>query len=80
MPATIFGVPTHPLAVHAAVVLVPLAAIAVVIAALWPAVRRRYGPVVLILATLALVSVPVAKESGESSTFEVTLISSTIKK
>jgi len=66
MPATIFGVPTHPLAVHAAVVLVPLAAIAVVIAALWPAVRRRYGPVVLILATLALVSVPVAKESGES--------------
>ena len=66
MPATVFGVPTHPLTVHAAVVLVPLAAIAVVVAALWPAARRRYGPVVLILATLALVSVPVAKESGES--------------
>ena len=66
MPATVFGVPTHPLTVHAAVVLVPLAVIAVVVAALWPAARRRYGPVVLILATLALVSVPVAKESGES--------------
>ena len=55
MPATVFGVPTHPLTVHAAVVLVPLAVIAVVVAALWPAARRRYGPVVLILATLALV-------------------------
>ncbi|MGZ4617312.1 MAG: DUF2231 domain-containing protein [Frankiaceae bacterium] len=66
MPATVFGVPTHPLTVHAAVVLVPLAVIAVVVAALWPAARRRYGPVVLILATFALLSVPVAKESGES--------------
>ena len=66
MPATIFGVPTHPLTVHAVVVLVPLAVIAVVVAAVWPAARRRYGPVVLILATLALLSVPVAKESGES--------------
>jgi hypothetical protein len=66
MPATVFGIPTHPLTVHAAVVLVPLAVIAVVVAALWPAARRRYGPVVLILATLALLSVPVAKESGES--------------
>ncbi len=35
----IFGLPAHPLVVHATVVLVPLAALLVAAAALWPALR-----------------------------------------
>jgi hypothetical protein len=49
MPESVFGLPTHPLVVHAAVVLVPLAAIAL-IAVGWNAAwrRRYYLPVMLI--------------------------------
>ncbi len=39
----LFGLPAHPLLVHAAVVLVPLAAIGVVLIAFWPAARARLG-------------------------------------
>jgi hypothetical protein len=40
---TLFGVPSHPLVVHAAVVLVPLAAIGTIVIALWPTARQRIG-------------------------------------
>lgn len=36
---TIFGLPIHPLLVHATVVIVPLAAVLVLLTALWPAAR-----------------------------------------
>ena len=43
MPETVFGLPTHAIVVHATVVLLPLAALAVLLHAFWPAARRRLG-------------------------------------
>lgn len=60
------GLPIHPLVVHATVVLVPLAALSVLLAGVWPAFRRRAGYVPLLLALLALVLVPVTTQSGEA--------------
>lgn len=66
MPETVFGLPTHAIVVHATVVLLPLAALAVLLHAFWPAARRRLGIVTPLLAGVALVLVPMATESGES--------------
>jgi hypothetical protein len=63
--STIFGLPAHPLVVHAVVVLVPLAALSGVVVAIWPAARARYASLALGIATLALVSIPLATQSGE---------------
>lgn len=65
MPDTIGGLPVHPLAVHAVVVLVPLAVILVVASLVSRTVRTRAGIVTPVLATVALAFVPIAKESGE---------------
>jgi hypothetical protein len=63
--STIFGLPAHPLVVHAVVVLVPLAALSGLVVAVWPAARARYAPLTLGIATLALISVPLATHTGE---------------
>jgi hypothetical protein len=63
--STIFGLPAHPLVVHAVVVLVPVAALSGLLVAVWPAVRARYAPLALGVATLALISVPLATHTGE---------------
>ena len=62
---SLFGLPAHPLLVHAAVVLVPLSAIGVCVIAFWPAARRRIGWIVVGLAFVGMVSAFLAKESGE---------------
>lgn len=59
------GLPAHVLLVHAVVVLVPLAALLAVIAAAWPAARRRLGFLTPLVALLALAGVPLATEAGE---------------
>ncbi|MFF4748589.1 DUF2231 domain-containing protein [Streptomyces sp. NPDC002514] len=59
------GLPAHVLLVHVVVVLVPLAALALVAAALWPRAARRLGPLLPVLALLALVSVPLTTQAGE---------------
>ncbi len=63
---TVFGLPLHPLIVHATVVIVPTAAIAVLLATFWARFRRwaSWGP--LAAATLALILVPITTSSGES--------------
>jgi hypothetical protein len=61
----VFGLPTHALLVHATVVLVPLAALAVLLHALSPAARRRLGIVTPLLAGVALVLTPLSTQSGE---------------
>jgi hypothetical protein len=66
MPDTVFGLPTHAIVVHATVVLLPLAALAVLLHAFWPEARRRLGVVTPLLAGVALVLVPLATQSGES--------------
>ncbi|MFI9846609.1 hypothetical protein ACIHFD_56975 [Nonomuraea sp. NPDC051941] len=61
-----FGLPLHPLVVHAAVVCVPLAALGTILMAFWPAAARRLWPAVLFVATIALIAVPVSISSGET--------------
>lgn len=61
-----FGLPLHPLVVHAVVVLIPLSAIgllAIVLVRRW---RAPYGPLVLAGLFLAAVFAFVAESSGES--------------
>lgn len=63
---TIFGLPVHPLVVHATVVIVPTAAVAVALAAFWPRFRRHGALAALVLSVVALVLVPLSTQSGES--------------
>lgn len=66
MPETVFGLPAHPLIVHATVVLVPLGALLVLLHAVWPAARRRLGIVTPLVALVGLVLTPLSTESGEN--------------
>lgn len=61
----LFGLPAHPLLVHAAVVLLPLAVLATLVCAAVPRARRAYAPVALGLAIAALLAVGFAQGSGE---------------
>lgn len=61
----LFGLPAHPLVVHAAVVLLPLAAVTTLVCAVVPRGRRLYGPVALGLALVATLAVGLAQGSGE---------------
>ncbi|MES9538857.1 MULTISPECIES: DUF2231 domain-containing protein [unclassified Actinomadura] len=65
MPNTLLGLPLHPFVVHIVVFLVPLTVLAAMLAALWPKVRRLLGPWILGVATIAVLTIPVATESGE---------------
>lgn len=62
---TIFGLPMHPLIVHATVVIVPTAALLVAVAAVYPRFRSWIGPVPALAALLACVLVPLSTGSGE---------------
>ncbi len=62
----LFGLPAHPLVVHGAVVLVPLAAIGVVLTAFWPAARAKLGLAVVVIALAGTVLAFLAAESGEA--------------
>lgn len=61
----IAGLPLHPLLVHAAVVLTPLTALAVALAAVWPAARRRLGYAPPLAALLVAGLVPVTVLAGQ---------------
>jgi len=61
---TVFGLPVHVLVAHAVVVLVPLAAVGIVVIAVVPRWRAPYGWPVLALATAGLAAAPVATRSG----------------
>lgn len=63
--STIFGLPAHPLVIHAVVVLIPLAALSAIVVAVWPAARERYAGLALAVATAAVISVPLATHTGE---------------
>ena len=66
MPSTIFGLPLHPLIVHATVVIVPLAVVSVVLAVLVPRFRRWAGPLPALLSLAALVLTPLSTATGEN--------------
>lgn len=61
---TVAGLPVHALVVHAVVVLLPLAAAGVVAIAVVPRWRTRFGPLVMLVLTGAVVLTPVATTSG----------------
>ena len=61
----LFGLPAHPLVVHAAVVLLPLAAIATIVCAALPRTRRHFAPLALALGLAATIAVGLAQGSGE---------------
>jgi hypothetical protein len=65
VPTQINGLPAHILLVHAVIVLVPLAAVMVVLSALWPAARRKLGFLSPLAALGALAFVPVTTNAGE---------------
>ena len=60
----IFGLPVHPLVVHAAVVLIPLASLGLVLMATSIKRSKRYGAVVTAIAGAAAVSAFLARASG----------------
>ncbi|TRY17777.1 hypothetical protein FOJ82_10905 [Tessaracoccus rhinocerotis] len=61
----VLGLPLHPLVVHAAVVFVPLAAVAALLVAFWPTVRTRHGWLVVGLVVVAAGSALAARLSGQ---------------
>ena len=71
MPTTIAGLPLHPLLVHATVVVVPAAALTVLLAALWPRFRRWAGLLPLGLAVGGLILDPLSTSTGESLEHQV---------
>jgi hypothetical protein len=62
---TIFSLPVHALIVHATVVIVPTAAVSVILAAVLPQFRRWAGVLPLLLSIAAAVLVPISTSSGE---------------
>ncbi|WP_395690484.1 DUF2231 domain-containing protein [Nocardioides sp.] len=66
MPDTIYGLPLHPLIVHATAVLVPLAALLVILAVCWPRFRAWAGPLPMAMSLVALVLTPLSTASGEN--------------
>jgi uncharacterized membrane protein len=61
----LFGLPAHPLLVHAVVVLVPLLAIGAMVAVFRPSFRARVGGLLAAGAVLNLVLTPLTVISGE---------------
>lgn len=64
-PTKIQGLPAHILLVHLVLAAVPIAALVLVVAALWPAAGRRLGVITPIIALGALLTVPVTTHAGE---------------
>jgi cytochrome b involved in lipid metabolism len=63
---TFGGLPVHPLAVHGAVVLLPLSALALALLIFVPKWRKNFFPLTLIGLGLSTVFTYIAKESGEA--------------
>ncbi len=63
---SVFGLPFHPLIVHATVVIVPAAALMVGLSAVHARFRAWAGPVPLLASAAGLVLAPLSTSSGES--------------
>lgn len=62
---SIFGLPAHPLIVHATVVIVPAAAISVLVATVWRRFRTWSGWMPMALSVVGLILAPLSTSSGE---------------
>ncbi len=63
---TVFGLPTHVLVVHGAVVLLPLASIGAFIMAFSPRFSVRFGPIVVAVAGLGVIFAILSRQSGQA--------------
>lgn len=63
--STINGLPAHALLVHIIVVFVPLTAVLLIMAALWPAARRRLIWLITALAAITVALTPITTDAGE---------------
>jgi hypothetical protein len=72
-PTKIQGLPAHVLLVHLVLAAVPIAALVLVVAALWPGVARRLGIITPIIALGALLTVPVTTHAGQWLEARVTI-------
>ncbi|MGE0058470.1 MAG: DUF2231 domain-containing protein [Dehalococcoidia bacterium] len=63
---TVFGLPAHPLVVHAVVVLVPLSALAFILTAWRREWRELYLLPISLMAAASAIAAFIAKETGES--------------
>jgi len=63
--STFNGLPVHVLLVHGVVVLLPLAALLLVLSAFWPAARHKIAGPNAILSTVVVVLVPITTDAGE---------------
>jgi uncharacterized membrane protein len=66
MPESVLGLPLHPLVVHAAVVLVPLAAVMTIVIAVDPTRRARFGVLTWLLAAAAAGASVAARLTGQN--------------
>jgi hypothetical protein len=66
MPSDLFGLPAHPLLVHATVVFVPLAVVMVIGAVVVPRFRAWAGPLPAGVSLVALILTPLSTSSGEN--------------
>lgn len=66
MPDNLFGLPTHVLAQHVVVVLLPIAAAAALLVALWAWYRHCLELATLVATFLVTLFVPLTTQSGES--------------
>lgn len=64
----IWGLPAHPLTVHAPIVLIPLVTLGAIIIAMSATLRYRYDILTSILAVAAMVSTFFANQAGEAFT------------
>jgi uncharacterized membrane protein len=68
---TVAGLPLHPLVVHAAVVLVPLAALALIATGWRASLRARFGAPLAIAAVVGWLAAFVASQSGDALAEEI---------
>jgi uncharacterized membrane protein len=59
------GLPLHVLLVHLVVILVPVTALCVILAAVWPTARRRLGIVLALMGVVVIGLIPLTTQAGE---------------
>jgi uncharacterized membrane protein len=71
IPNSINGLPLHPLVIHLTVVLLPVAALAVLLAGVWPRARRSFNVAPLVLSVLAVLLLAVTYKTGNNLKAEI---------
>ena len=59
------GLPLHVLLVHVVLILLPVTALCVLLAAIWPTVRRRLGIVTALMGVVVIGLVPLTTQAGQ---------------